>query len=57
MSADGDDYHRGLLDIHADLIGRGHEQPEKALAGAMRVPEEAVHARLRVARQRLNPGA
>ena len=40
-------YHRGPSDVHADLIGRGHEQPEKTPAGAMRVPEETVHAAAR----------
>ena len=52
-----DDYHCGLLTIHADLLARGHEEPEKALAQAMRVPEETAQACLRVARQRLNPDA
>ncbi|GAB2594318.1 hypothetical protein Aab01nite_82820 [Paractinoplanes abujensis] len=50
---DGDDYHRGLLGIHADLVERGYEAPEKALARAMRVPQKTVHACLLVARQRL----
>ncbi|MEV4344998.1 hypothetical protein AB0J83_11025 [Actinoplanes sp. NPDC049596] len=54
---DGDDYHRGLLDIHADLVGRGYDEPEKALARAMRVPQETVRACLQVARQQLSPGA
>jgi hypothetical protein len=52
LPADGADYHRGLLDIHADLVGRGLDEPEKALADAMRVPEETVRACLQVARDR-----
>ena len=49
----GAGYHHGLLGILDDLTGRGHANPEQALAAAMRVPEETLQAALQVARQRL----
>jgi hypothetical protein len=55
LPPDGDGHHRGLLDIYDDLVRRGHESPEKAIAAAMRVPEETALACLRTARQCLNP--
>jgi hypothetical protein len=37
-----DSYRRGLLDIHADLVGRGHPQPDNALATAMNMPTDVL---------------
>lgn len=55
LPATGDGYHhRGLLEIHADLVARGHEEPVNALATAMRVPEEVAQSCLQMARRRLN---
>jgi hypothetical protein len=56
LPADGPGYRRGLLDILDDVTGRGHAEPEKVLAAAMRVPAETLDASLQVARQRLNRG-
>ncbi|MFC7276768.1 hypothetical protein ACFQS1_22480 [Paractinoplanes rhizophilus] len=51
LPSDDAGYHRGLLDIHDELVDRGHTAPEKAIADAMRIPEEAMRACLQVARQ------
>lgn len=53
LAANCDDYYRGLLDIHDDLVSRGDQQPEKATAGAMCVPEGTARVCLQTARQHL----
>jgi hypothetical protein len=56
LPPDGDAYHRGLLALHDDLVGRGETNPEGILSDAMRVPGETVRACLEVARRRLGTG-
>jgi hypothetical protein len=53
LATDGKAFHQGLLDLLADLVERHHAEPEKALADAMRMPEETLRACLHVARERV----
>ncbi|GIF48218.1 hypothetical protein DFJ67_3495 [Asanoa ferruginea] len=53
LPADGDAFHRGLLDLHDDLALREQADPALLLSAAMRMPEETARACLQVARQRL----